>query len=159
MMDLHPLSLRIRLAFEQPAPMDEAKGILAGFFDEMAGIIAQNQACVIGHIKGLAMLGQEDYLKVNLIAAGRPASTEASCADQVQDLSMVVNFMVYGLEPEQLFDIAETVIGQPDKPWSGIVRLAQARPLAVHHHHDHEHDHDHHEHHHDHDHDHGSGHS
>ena len=133
---LHPLSINLVLNFARPVSMEELKRLLGGLFEETGKAISRDKSCVIGHIKGLATLKHGDWLKVNLVAADRPAQAEASSDQPVAQAFMAVNFMVYGIESLELFKIAKAVINQPDKPWNGLVSLANPdQPQASRHQH------------------------
>lgn len=133
---LHPLSINLVLNFARPVSMEELKRLLGGLFEGIGKAISRDKSCVIGHIKGLATLEHGYWLKVNLVAADRPAQAESSSDQPVAQACMAVNLMVYGIEPPELFKMAKAVINQPDKPWSGLISLANPdHPQASGHHH------------------------
>lgn len=144
---LHPLSISLGFKFAKPMPMEQVKGLIGEMFDALAQAVSRREGCIIGHIKGLAMLEREDWLKVSVISAARPSQAEASGNSPVESMSMAVNFMVYGLEPDQLFQLATEVVGQAGKPWSDSVTLERPTRLTTLEHHDHDHHGDGHQHH------------
>ena len=139
---LHPLSVILAFEFGQPRPLESVKAIVGDLFDELARAVSQRDGSIIGHIKGLAKMGEADWLRVSIISPARPADVEAVWKTPLQAMDLAVSFMVYNMEPQDLLELTQEVSSLQGRVWSGAVRLHQpTRTVGIHHHH---HDHHHH---------------
>ncbi|MCB2227816.1 MAG: hypothetical protein KQH53_14140 [Desulfarculaceae bacterium] len=137
---LHPLSMVLTFRFAEPRSSRELEALVAGLFDALSRAVVEGGTdCVIGHIKGLAKLGEADWLKVSVISPDRPAQALAEISRPLEAMDMAVNLMVYGREPEELWQIVSQVAERPGEAWSGVV--APQRPVQTVSLHDHHHDH------------------
>ncbi|MCB2189642.1 MAG: hypothetical protein KQJ78_24780 [Deltaproteobacteria bacterium] len=133
---LHPLSVLLAWRFPEPRPREVVEGLVAAWCDTLAQAVAREPGAVIGHIKGLAKLGGQEWLKVSVIAPDRPAQVESRGQAPLAALDLAVNLMVYGREPAELFSLVQAVTAQEDRPWRGLVEPAlpargPARPLQT----------------------------
>ena len=136
---LHPVSVVMTLRFVQPRTPEDIKHLIADLFENLAQVVAQREKAIIGHIKGLAKLGVEDWLKVSIISPQRPAQVESSLRQPLAALDLATSFMVYGLEPEELYPLVAETVDKADQIWSGLVQLQRPAHPPHHHHHGHHH--------------------
>ena len=115
----------------------------AGHWDEFLSTYLQTvaQRCtdghkaVVGHIKILALLENDTYLRVSVIAPNRPAAVEreGNPPDDLPHLKTTLNVLVYGRTREDIQHIAEEEAAALAAQWGGQVQNSYPHP----HHHSH----------------------
>jgi len=113
------------LDFKMDSPMTAAQW--GSMISELVGTIARHCSeagpCVIGHIKGLAIIPGNGFLKISVISSNHPADVDAESGDDSSELSMTLNVIVYGHTKKMLAQLTRNTVDLPERPWSGHVKM------------------------------------
>lgn len=71
--------------------------ILGEYLEGIARRCAKDSACVIGHIKGLALFPNGCFLRWSVVSAGRPADVQGAVPAGTAKIELALNVIVYGL--------------------------------------------------------------
>ena len=110
------------------------EAVLAGYLETLAQRCAAVGQTVIGHIKALALFDDGGYLRVSVVAAGRPATVEGSAPPGCLELELTLNVLVYGLERATAEQITRAAADEIAAAWKGGVHHTDLSQAG---HHDH----------------------
>ncbi len=99
---LEPYAARLQWRFAKPLTGPEWGTLVAEHFQLLATRSGDIAACVVGHIKGLAIAPDDGYVRVNLVSPSIPADVECQIQDQHTALTFDVNVLIFGLTLEQV---------------------------------------------------------
>ncbi len=122
-MILEPLTAYIRFFLPSPKQIQEWTEILKRFFKTLATLCHKSGPCMIGHIKGLALLRSDDYVRVSVIDPSLPAQVETNASGDLAELTITLNMLVYGLSRKSLEGIVKEAAAKPGTVWSGRVTV------------------------------------
>ena len=120
-MILEPLAAHVRFIAPAPRQIQDWTGILKDYFKTLATLCDLAGPCVIGHIKGLALLPAGGYIRVSAVSASMPVQIETNVSGDFAELTITLNMLVYGLPGKSLEGIAE----------SAAARLEEAKGLKL----------------------------
>ena len=95
--------------------------ILSEYLQSLAQECQQEAGNFIGHIKALALSGEDQYLRISVTDPGRPASVEGSVLAGQNSLELTLNVIVYGLGHDFLKQITEKRAAEIAAKWNGEV--------------------------------------
>ncbi len=99
------------------------EGFLAEYLETLARRCAENQPCVIGHIKALALFPQNGYVQVSVVSQRLPAQVKGSVPPGCTELTLSLNVIVYGLEYDWIERLtSETALHLAER-WKGEVKI------------------------------------
>ena len=109
-LSLEPFATVIDWQLQHPIPAAEWQALFNAFLESLAQKSAAVENTVIGHIKGFAQLPQGGFIQVSVVSAARPAtsSVRGEVASSCAQLTLALNFLVYGLPFQQ----AKTMVEQ-----------------------------------------------
>jgi hypothetical protein len=105
---LHPLAATLHWQLPTVLPVEGWASLLKDYVSALAGACESTGPVVIGHIKALALLPDGGFVRASAISATHPVDAEiqAKNNDELQELALTVNVIVYGLP----FDIARKIV-------------------------------------------------
>ena len=122
-MMLEALAIHIRFTFSSPKRIQEWTEILKRLVETLAGLCHKSGPCMIGHIKGLVLLNGNQYMRVSVISPSLPAQVETNASEDLTELTVTLNMVVYGLSTKSLEHIVETAAVQLETAWSGKIAV------------------------------------
>jgi len=122
-MILEPFAAYLRFAFSDPKPIEEWTEILKRFLERSAMLCEKAGPCVVGHIKGLALLSGDRYVRVSVISPSLPAQAETNASANLAEMTVTLNMLVYGLSKKSLEGIVKETAAGPGTGWSGRVTV------------------------------------
>lgn len=122
-MMLEPLAIHIRFALSAPKRIQEWTEILKRFLETLAELCHKSEPCMIGHIKGLALLGGNRYMRGSVISPSLPAQVETNVSEDLIELPLTLNMLVYGLSRRSLERNVERAAVQLGTAWSGTITV------------------------------------
>lgn len=107
---LEPFAAQIDWCLEEPISGADWQNLLKTYLETLGKRGTQIPNTIIGHIKGITNLGDDDYIQVSVISANRPATLSARIADDfyTTQLSFTLNYLVYGLSYQDASHIAQS---------------------------------------------------
>ena len=127
---LEPFAAHLFFAFPGPKSIKEWTEILMRFLETSAMLCRESGPCVIGHIKGLALLNGDRYVRVSVIIPSLPAQVETNASGDLAELTVTLNMLVYGLSKKGLEGIVKETAARPGTGWSGRVTVESVAPAT-----------------------------
>ena len=118
-----PLAAHLHFSLPDSPGISKWAEILTQFLETLAKLCRNSGPCLIGHIKGLALLGDSSYVRLSVISASLPAQIETNASGDFSEMTVTVNMLVYGLPRKTLEGILEGTAALPCSPWSGKVTV------------------------------------
>ncbi|MGA3113078.1 MAG: hypothetical protein ABSF90_01450 [Syntrophobacteraceae bacterium] len=116
-MILEPLAARLHFTFPDPMGISKWNEILAHFLAMLAKLCQDSDPCLIGHIKGLALLNGNCYIRASVVSASLPAQIETKASDEISEITFVLNILVFALSKHTLWGILEEVMLRSGTSW------------------------------------------
>jgi len=138
-MILEPFAAHLFFAFPDPKRIEEWAEILMRFLETSAMLCRESGPCVIGHIKGLALLNGSRYVRVSVISPSLPAQVETNASGDLAEMTVTLNMLVYGLSKKCLDGIVKETATRPGTGWSGRVTVEPVAPTTTRNHPGHHH--------------------
>ncbi len=96
--------------------------MLGEYLQKIATRCISTDRCVIGHIKALATFSDRSFLRVSVVDARFPATTEGNAPRGCTELELTLNVLVYGLKRMEIERITREVAEETAALWGGSVR-------------------------------------
>ncbi len=112
---------------------------ISRFLETLARESTDEEDTVIGHIKALAKLPGNGFIQTSVASASRPATGEIvdAARGSYDELTLTLNFLVYGLPFEKARSIVEQSAGSIMKENGGSIQIRNISDPSHHsHHHD-----------------------
>ncbi len=93
---LEPYAVNQRWLFSQKGTGWES--LIVEYLETIARACLEDDRCVIGHIKALALFPSGDYFQVSVVKPGIPAGVKGHVPQDCTELRLTLNVIVYGLE-------------------------------------------------------------
>jgi methanogenic corrinoid protein MtbC1 len=124
----------VLLHWRLPAVDGRWEAVLSEYLETLAQGCQAAGACVIGHIKALALFPGGRYLRVSVVSPTIPAGVEGDVPAGCMELTLALNLIVYGLEQELVEKITlETAINLAAQ-WQGEVIIEKTSTTSTHKH-------------------------
>ncbi len=123
---LEPYAARLQWHFARPLSGHEWGLLLAELVELLAAHSAKIGASIIGHIKGLASVPDDGYIRVNLVSPRRPADVECKILGQYNSLAFDLNVLIFGLSLEQVKRLTTETAGSVAARLGGQVEIESA---------------------------------
>lgn len=130
-MMLEPFAAHLFFAFPDPKRIEEWTAILMHFLETSAMLCEKSGPCVIGHIKGLALLNGNRYVRVSVISPSLPAQVETNASGDLAEMTVTLNMLVYGLSKKCLEAIVKQTAARHGTDWSGRVTIEPVAPANL----------------------------
>ena len=127
-MILEPFAAHLFFAFPDPKRIGEWTEILMRFLETSAMLCEESGPCVIGHIKGLALLNGNRYVRVSVISPSLPAQVETNASGDLAEMTVTLNMLVYGLSKKGLEGIVKETAAGTGTAWCGRVTVEPVEP-------------------------------
>lgn len=114
-MILEPCTVRINWRAAKECSPDQWTGLIESFFTILGQKCEKEGNCLIGHIKGLALFEENNYLKVSLTSSKYPPDIQGEISGAARLVEMTVNIIVYGLERASLEKAARESLAEADR--------------------------------------------
>jgi hypothetical protein len=129
-MMLDPFSASLRFSFPEPVGISKLTQISGRFMETLAALCQSSGPCLIGHIKGLALLKDRFYVRVSVVSASLPAQIETNASGEFPEMTVTLNMLVYGLSRQDLGKIAEEAAALVGAAWSATVTIEPAATMT-----------------------------
>lgn len=120
---LEPYAARLRWHLPSAVASHEWEAILSEYLEALARHCDEAAPCVIGHIKGLALFPNGDYLRISIVSPARPADVEGNASEHYAELTLTLNVLVYGLSRDVLERLAQETAADVASRWGGMVTV------------------------------------
>lgn len=129
-MMLEPFTALLRFTFPAPTPIGECSENLKRFLETLAELCEKSGPCVIGHIKALALLSGDHYVRASVVSSSLPAQIDADASEDLTEMTLTLNMLVYGLPKKVLETVLKEAAAGHDTGGSYIVTV---EPVACKH--------------------------
>lgn len=122
-LEFDPYAARIRFSFSQKMPIPDWQELTFTFLEELGRACmeekTEEEIRLIGHIKCLALLSPEGYLRGSKISNSIPAQVDVFNPDNESfaTLDFIYNILVYGLCGEDVPQIIQNITLRLQRKW------------------------------------------
>ena len=95
--------------------------LLSDYLQGLALRCEQEAGNFLGHIKCLAVFGEDLYLRLSVIDPRRPAGVEGNVPSTQNTIELTLNVIVYGLKHAVVEQITEATAAEIAAQWNGEV--------------------------------------
>lgn len=111
------------------------ESILGQYLQTLAQRCTTRGQSVVGHIKAIALLPNQSYLRVSVIAPDIPASIEGKVPLGCIDLELTLNVLVYGVQRTVIERITQDSASEIAEQWKGAITHKSLNQSGQHSHH------------------------
>ncbi len=94
---------------------------LSEYLLALADLCQQQTGHFLGHIKALALISGDHYLRISVVDPKRPASVEGSFPIGLKTIELTLNVIVYGHSAAFLQSITDQTASEFARRWNGAV--------------------------------------
>lgn len=92
-----PLAASVHFESESRKSIQEWTAITKDLMERLGTLCGQSPGALIGHIKGLCLLGEDHYIRASVIGHKPPVDVETNASGARAGLTMELAMLVYGL--------------------------------------------------------------
>jgi hypothetical protein len=107
------------------AASEQWQTVLSDYLETLARTCDENGACIIGHIKALAVFPDNGYLQISVVSPKFPASIKGAVPSGCRELNLSLNVIVYGLEYELVERLTGETASHVAEMWKAEVNIEQ----------------------------------
>ncbi len=126
-MTLEPYAARLDFKMFSAPSSKEWSLMLAEYMETLARHCNETGPCLIGHLKGLALISNHGFLKISLISPDHPAEVEGEIPENTLELSIVLNILVYGHTEKVLERLTRKTLEAMKKAWDGNISMVSIK--------------------------------
>ena len=130
-MILEPLTVHLHFTLPESTGISKWDELLSQFLETLAKLCQDSGPCLIGHIKGLALLNGNRYIKASVVSASLPAQIETNASEELSDITVTLNILVYGLSKQRLQELLEQVMVRPGTCWRNSIVVEQDTAVTL----------------------------
>jgi hypothetical protein len=101
-LSLEPYAIRQRWQLDSALGSQELKAIFGQYLNTLARLCDQAGPCLIGHIKGLILFPNGDYVRGSVVSPSQAADVAGHMPEGCTELTLDLNVLVYGLTADCL---------------------------------------------------------
>ena len=136
-LNLHPCTAQMTWLSDRPRTAGGWEYTLCDFLADLGRNCITGAGSLIGHIKGIATVAGSPVLRLSLVSASQPVSVEGTIPDNISELGVTLNVLVFGTPADKLSAAITAARDQALSSWPGsidveILPAAAAYPLAHH---------------------------
>jgi hypothetical protein len=120
---LEPYAVRQRWTASDPGLRWEV--LIGDYLEAIARRCHEMGSCLVGHIKGLVLFADGEYLRISVVSPGRPAEVEGRVPAETMGFLLSLNVIVYGKDRDALERISRGEARHIIEKWKGGVKVEE----------------------------------
>ena len=118
---MEPFATQIQFTATEVLPFIQWRTYMINFLENLAQQCENLFTPFIGHIKMIALFGDNRYLRVNVVRAGFDADIEGNPPEFFREMKVTLNILVYGITKDAIQGLVSDAVAQLNSRFSGTV--------------------------------------